>query len=76
MAMDSPMASRTHSDTRKAVGAAFSSVSVLNASFRCSTPGVALGSSAESSGVDLLKVGDAEMGRWGEDGLKHPKNCS
>lgn len=43
---------------RKAVGAAFSSVSVLNASFRHvpSVPGIPLGSTAESSGVDLLKV--------------------
>lgn len=40
----------------KAVGAAFSSVSVLNASFRRSGKGIPLGSSAESSGVDLLKV--------------------
>ena len=38
----------------KAVGAAFSSVSVLNASFRRPSP---LGTTAESSGVDLLKVG-------------------
>ena len=38
----------------KAVGAAFSSVSVLNASFRRQSP---LGTTAESSGVDLLKVG-------------------
>ena len=37
----------------KAVGAAFSSVSVLNASFRRPSP---LGTTAESSGVDLLKV--------------------
>ena len=37
----------------KAVGAAFSSVSVLNASFRRTSP---LGTTAESSGVDLLKV--------------------
>lgn len=40
------------------MGAAFSSVSVLNASFRRvpSVPGIPLGSTAESSGVDLLKV--------------------
>ena len=38
------------------MGAAFSSVSVLNASFRRSGKGIPLGSSAESSGVDLLKV--------------------
>ena len=37
----------------KAVGSAFSSVSVLNASFRVARP---LGTTAESSGVDLLKV--------------------
>ncbi|CAJ1327670.1 unnamed protein product [Effrenium voratum] len=37
----------------KAIGAAFSSVSVLNASFRRASP---LGTTAESSGVDLLKV--------------------
>ena len=47
---------RQPSRPRKAVGAAFSSVSVLNASFRRSGKGIPLGSSAESSGVDLLKV--------------------
>lgn len=42
----------------KAVGAAFSSVSVLNASFRAAGHGgpLALGTTVESSGVDLLKV--------------------
>ena len=45
------------------MGAAFSSVSVLNASFRRSGKGIPLGSSAESSGVDLLKV---ETRTWGD----------
>lgn len=42
----------------KAIGAAFSSVSVLNASFRLSATdtGRISTTSAESSGVDLLKV--------------------
>ena len=44
---------------RKAVGAAFSSVSVLNASFRCVGKGI--GSTAEFSGVDLLKAGGDEQ---------------
>lgn len=49
-----PLMSAGVAPLRKAVGAAFSSVSVLNASFR--RVNGALGSTAESSGVDLLKA--------------------
>ena len=43
----------SHTALVKAMGSAFSSVSVLNASFRVPKP---LGATMESSGVDLLKV--------------------